>query len=542
MRRPLRTGTTRTRTRAAAAAAVAALVAATVAVAAPASADPTTPAAPAAGILSVTPVTEVGSYGQQVTHVVVEYGAAVDTARLTPQDFAVADSVYNFRFHGVERLPELVDRQVADVWTTDDPARLLDEDRPATTGRYVVLELADSPDGGWTVVVSLCPTFLCSVGVNPDQLTQVTQLGDVHATDGTLLAGGDPATAHRTTAEPIDREVDQFVLRTFASSTGDVEYAYRLPDDYDPARAYPLVVALPGHGMGFDGQNLGVQLASDMLTTAWFQESWTGTDEDVIVLAPQNRRVGKVTEGAQAVELVEAFLAEHAVDRDRVYATSVSYGSQLLWEMFSERPDLFAGGLLTGGFPADADELPRIAQAEVPLWITHGTNDHLLPVANARASYEGLVAAHRALGRTEARIAELVRWTEYGDEAFTLPDHHLASAPTYEDPATLQWLLAQRKRPLAAFGLEVGTQCHARWAVPTVTVRNDGDRRLRALVVAGDSQHTLTVPAGKDRFHRFTHRAAQLPAGTVTVTVETVVDGVPVTDTRTVAHDALTCR
>ncbi|WP_150118342.1 PHB depolymerase family esterase [Cellulomonas sp. B6] len=398
-------------------------------------------------VLGVTAVTEVGSFGQQVTKVVLEYGAEVDASGLTPADFRVEDSGYNFRFAGIETLPDLVDRAVASVWTTDDPARLLTADRPEVPGRFVVLDLADSSAGGWTVIVSRCPTFLCSVRVNPDQLTQVTQLGDVTGTDGALVAAADPTRAHRLTGGSIDREVDQFVLDTFASSTGDVHYAYRLPDGYDPSRTYPLVIALPGHGMGYDGQNVGVQLASDMLAVAWNQEAWTGTDEGVIVLAPQNERLGKAIEGAQTVELVEAFLAQHAVDTDRVYATSVSYGSQLMWEMFSERPDLFAGGLLTGGFPGDEDEFARIAAGEVPMWITHGTNDHLLPVARARASYEALVAAYEDRGLDAARVAELVRWTEYGDDAFGLPDFHLAAAPTLEDPATLQWLLAQDRDP-----------------------------------------------------------------------------------------------
>ncbi|MFI6424702.1 hypothetical protein [Promicromonospora sp. NPDC050880] len=416
------------------------------ATAAQAAAPPTADRSARHEVLGVTPVTEVGSFGQQVTKVVVEYPTRVDGRRLTPSAFRVEDSGYNFRFDPASELGNLVDRRIADVYTTDDPARLLDTDRPRRPGRYVVLELADDPNGGWTVITSLCPTFLCSVRVNPDQLTQVTQLADVIGPRGTVVSAAAPQTAHRITEEPIDREVDQFRSGSLETETGELLYDYRLPDRYDPRKRYPLVVALPGHGMGYDGQNRGVQLASDMLALAWNQREWTRTHEDVIVVAPQNRRVGKTVEGAQVVELVEDLTSRLAVDRRRVYATSVSYGSQLMWEAFSTRPDLFAGGLLTGGFPADADELAPIAAAEVPMWITHGTGDHLLPVANARASYDRLVAAYEARGLSQKRIAHLARWTEYGDDAFSLPDRHLAAAPTLEDPETLQWLLAQRKR------------------------------------------------------------------------------------------------
>ncbi|PYG01908.1 Predicted peptidase [Georgenia satyanarayanai] len=401
-------------------------------------------------IESVTPVTEVSSFGQQVTGVVLEYADVVDPASLGAEDFTVRDTSYNFRFTGLEELENLVERDVAGVYTTDDPARLLEHDRSEAPGRYVVLDLEDDPNGGWTVMVSLCPTFLCSVMINPDQPTEVVQAGDVHAPSAAVISRGDADTAWPLTEPAINREVDQFVHATFESDVDGVEgddltvrYDYRLPDDYDPAREYPLVVALSGHGMGFDGQNERVQLVADMPATAWFQEEWTGTDEEVIVLAPQNARVGKELEAAQVLQLLEDFTGRFSVDERRVYATSVSYGSQLMWEMFSTRPELFAGGLLTGGFAADEDEYALIAAAEVPMWITHGTSDHLLPVEDAKGAYDALVAAYRDRGLAEERIAELALWTEYGDEAFSLPDYHLASAPTYEDSATLQWLLAQ---------------------------------------------------------------------------------------------------
>lgn len=48
-------------------------------------------------------------------------------------------------------------------------------------------------------------------------------------------------------------------------------------------------------------------------------------------------------------------------------------------------------------------------------------------------------------GVAPERIAELVRYTEYGNDAFSLPDYHAAFGPTYEDSRILQWLLSQRK-------------------------------------------------------------------------------------------------
>src|SRR5690606_36666464 len=112
---------------------------------------------------SVTPVTEVSSFGQQVTGLVLEYPDVVDGASLSPEDFTVRDTSYNSRCTGLEELGNHVEREVADDYTADDRARLLEADRPGAAGRFVVVDLADSPDGGWTVMVSLCPIFLFPV-------------------------------------------------------------------------------------------------------------------------------------------------------------------------------------------------------------------------------------------------------------------------------------------------------------------------------------------------------------------------------------------
>jgi hypothetical protein len=62
-------------------------------------------------------------------------------------------------------------------------------------------------------------------------------------------------------------------------------------------------------------------------------------------------------------------------------ATSVSYGSILLWHTFAKRPEMFAGGLVTGGFQISDAQAKAIAAAEVPLWVTHGINDRLLNIS-----------------------------------------------------------------------------------------------------------------------------------------------------------------
>lgn len=397
------------------------------------------------GIQSITPITEVYTYGQRVSAVAVEYSANVDPASVDLKSFTVSDTVYNFRFNPIDDLSKMADRTITNVYTNSRAHPR--NDKQSVTGRYVIVELDPADTGGWTVIVSKCPTFLCTVKVNPDLPTTLTQRKPVRALGGggPVLAPGTPNRVRSMTNEPVNLLVDEFSYDAFLSGGMVLPYHYHLPKNYDPAKKYPLMVVLPGHGMGWDGVNTGVQIAADIPAVAWLQRKWTGSDEDVIVLAPQNQRVGAVAEADLLVKMIDQFVKSYSVDTKRIYATTVSYGSQLAWEAFAKRPDLWAAGLITGGFQVNATQAGAIANAEIPVYITHGVNDHLLNISLARNSRAALTSAYTANGKTDQQIANLLRYTEYGNEAFSIPDYHAAYGPTYEDRSILKWLLSQRK-------------------------------------------------------------------------------------------------
>jgi len=400
------------------------------------------------GIQSITPITEVYTYGQRVSAVAVEYGEIVNPDSIDPSTYTVSDTVYNFRFNPIEDLTKMADRTITNVYTNSRAHTRFDQ--RSVTGRYVIIELDPADVGGWTVIVSKCPTFLCTVKVNPDLPTTLTQRKRIHAKPGNgnglgpVLAPGTPHRVRAMTEEPVNLLVDEFAYDSYLSGGMVLPYHYHLPKNYDPAKRYPLMVVLPGHGMGFDGDNTGVQIAADIPAVAWLERKWTGSDEDVIVLAPQNQRVGAAAEAALLIKLIDQFVDEYSVDPTRIYTTTVSYGSQLAWAAFEQRPDLFAAGLITGGFQINEEQAAAVAEAEMPVYVTHGVNDHLLNISLGRNSRDALQAAHAAQGKSEQEIADLVRYTEYENDAFSLPDYHAAYGPTYEDRSILKWLLSQR--------------------------------------------------------------------------------------------------
>jgi hypothetical protein len=76
--------------------------------------------------------------------------------------------------------------------------------------------------------------------------------------------------------------------------------------------------------------------------------------------------------------------------------------------MFAKRPELFAGGLVTGRFQISDAQAKAIAAAEVPLWVTHGINDHLLNISLGRGTNAALDSAYEARGKSPEEIARLV--------------------------------------------------------------------------------------------------------------------------------------
>lgn len=404
------------------------------------------------GVVNVIPITEILSYGQKVTAVAVEYSKDVSARNLGPSTFTVSDSLYNFRFNPIADLTDptkRADRTITAVYTNDTPS--LEADQQSDRGRYVIVELEPRDPGGSTVIA-----WQNGVKVNTDLQTRVSQNETVYAQQGHGNGRG-PVLA-RPTSEPlaptqpaVNLLADDFVYERFTGTSGTVlPYALHVPADDDASVQHPMVVILPGYGQGYiedgaGGSNEGVQVASDIPAVAWLQPEWTGTDEDVIVLAPQNARVGSpADQAALMVELVNQVAAQYSVNPDRIYASTVSYGSTLAWAALTAYPGLFDAALITGGFGASVAQAEAIAASRTPVWITHGTGDHLLNVVTTgQASFNRIWEAYIATGSTPAQTTALVKYTEYPLAAFYEPDQHLAAAPTYEDSSILRWLLAQ---------------------------------------------------------------------------------------------------
>lgn len=123
-------------------------------------------------------------------------------------------------------------------------------------------------------------------------------------------------------------------------------------------------------------------------------------------------------------ELLDALLASHPINPQRLYLIGLSMGGFGVFDLLSRWPERFAAAVpICGG----ADEDAVTAAQAVPIWAFHGARDPKVPVARSRRA----VSALRAAGGTP-------RYTEYPHVG------HNAWTAAFAEPHLLPWLFAHR--------------------------------------------------------------------------------------------------
>ncbi len=197
-------------------------------------------------------------------------------------------------------------------------------------------------------------------------------------------------------------------------------YVVYVPRDYDPERAWPLIVFLHGAGeRGHDGlHQTDVGLGHAIRRNPeWFP---------CLVLMPQCPP--KVWWDAVADSVERSLLQtcqEYNVGRSRIYLTGLSMGGYATWQYGGKRPDLFAALMpICGG--GNVDNAPALAK--LPIWAFHGANDDVIDPEESRKMVE---AVQQAGGK--------VKYTEFEDTG------HNAWDKAYGDAKHIKWLLKQHR-------------------------------------------------------------------------------------------------
>lgn len=142
-----------------------------------------------------------------------------------------------------------------------------------------------------------------------------------------------------------------------------LEFALLLPEDFNPAQFYPVLLALPPGPQSLDMVEAG-------LSSYWTPGS-AGRDWIVVSpIAPGGRLFFQGSE-RQLTEFIEVIIRELRVEGDRLHLAGISNGGISAFRIAILQPELFHSTVVLPGFPADQDfsRLDRLREMRVVMFV-----------------------------------------------------------------------------------------------------------------------------------------------------------------------------
>jgi polyhydroxybutyrate depolymerase len=176
-----------------------------------------------------------------------------------------------------------------------------------------------------------------------------------------------------------------FASRTLRVGDRDRTYALRVPEGYQPGRAYPLVFRF--HGSGGNGESGGLDIER-------------ATDDGALIVAPDGLNQNWTNETAD-LALFDALLAElgaqYCVDLERVYAYGFSAGAG-----FSELLACKRGNQLRAIGAVAGWDRTRGASCQRPVaaWLAHDLDDEAVTIEMGRAGRDQLLQLNGCSNQT----------------------------------------------------------------------------------------------------------------------------------------------
>lgn len=197
-----------------------------------------------------------------------------------------------------------------------------------------------------------------------------------------------------------------------------LDYLLFLPENYDAASQFPLIVFL--HGAGERGSNIELVKKHGPPKIVESQPGFS-----FIVLSPQCP-TGQRWNAPDVMALVEHIKSTRKVDADRIYLTGLSMGGYGTWDLAGNYPYEFAAiaPICGGGNPRYARRFSHL-----PTWVFHGAKDQVVPIAQS----EVMVEAMEAAGGTP-------KFTIYPEA------NHDSWTKSYENPELYNWFLRHKKQ------------------------------------------------------------------------------------------------
>lgn len=187
-----------------------------------------------------------------------------------------------------------------------------------------------------------------------------------------------------------------------------------IPDDYDAAKKYPLMMFLHGDGSNgqsvekilLDGEAVAVRRAlvekgECIVIVPVAPSPWLTVPNDANVVYPyRSYSLDDAVPSAHllaAEKLLDECIAHLRVDESKVYLTGYSRGTMASWYLLSETPEKFAAAIVCCG-AGDPDSAYKFK--DVPVWLFMGDADPLVSYADICK----LVSAYGEAGGAEMKF------------------------------------------------------------------------------------------------------------------------------------------
>lgn len=258
-----------------------------------------------------------------------------------------------------------------------------------------------------------------------DSVQEETDTGKEQSDLGTVTAG-------------TEKYRDFLIDNVFHSvSEGDIHYNVYIPETYDGTKPYALYFTLPGYG------GLYFQGVATNIKTEEFGFEAMKYNEEMIIVAPQLNDWGE-TSANQTIALVEYFLKQYNIDRDKVYGSGYSGGGETMSFVMGKRPDLFTAYLHVSS--KWEGEYAPVIEHELPVYFAIGRHDEYYGSEPTQKACDTLVALYEQQGFDKEKLDRLLVLDIREHDYFTeqgISNEHGGGGSFAFDEEIMGWLFAK---------------------------------------------------------------------------------------------------
>lgn len=213
---------------------------------------------------------------------------------------------------------------------------------------------------------------------------------------------------------------EQRAMKSDATVAAELNYLLYTPEGYEASReSYPLVVWLHGGDQG--GSDIEKVRASGL--PKLIEE---GRKFPFFVFSPQNPSEELLYPIERVAAVLEGVIANHRIDRSRIYLIGYSRGGFGAWSMAEQFPGTFAAVVPIAG--GGIRHYLNRTNKKTAFWAFHGAKDEVIPLSDTVTLVQRLEELKRS-----------VRLTVYEDT-----NHGAVEGAALAEQKMWDWLLQQK--------------------------------------------------------------------------------------------------